>query len=109
MEHQTVPASKPGQPPVRIDKRTLDSKFFLVDLSPLLANKEEVYGAAIAHVPPGNLVVDSSVAKNKKFLLVKLSGGPVNIPYEDYATQFQVKTTSGSTIAVPVLIRVYSI
>jgi len=108
MDYHTLPASKPGQPPVRVEKRTLDNKFFQIDLTPILASKEGVYGTANIVAPPGNIVVESAVARQQKFLLIKLSGGPTNIPYEDVQLQFQVNTTSGNLISVPVLVRAYS-
>lgn len=109
MEHQIVQATKPGQPPLKLEKRTHDAKFFQIDLTNLLAAKEDVYGIATVNNPNELLTVESAQARQKKFLLIKLAGGPTGVPYEDYQLHFEVNTTSGSVISVSVSVRVYSI
>jgi hypothetical protein len=106
MEYTTVTASKPGVVAPRIEKRTSDSKIFLIDCSPLLCTHELVLG----DINYTNSALNVSEAKTNqgKYIKFRVSGGPTNVPYTDYLINFSVGTTMTNVLTVPVSIRVYS-
>lgn len=106
MEYTTVIASKPGVAAPRIEKRTSDSKIFLIDCSPLLCTNELVLG----NIASNNTALDITEPKTSqgKYIKFRVSGGPTNVPYTDYLINFSVGTTMTNVLTVPVSIRVYS-
>lgn len=101
-----VLASKPGEAPVKLVKRTADIKYFEIDLQPILSNKELAFGK------PSFNNVDITIEDNRiisgKILKFKVSGGPLNVPHTDYSVVFTINTTFNNVITLPVSIRVYS-
>jgi hypothetical protein len=107
MEYTTLVATKPGQPPVRAEKRTEDKKIFYIDFTPLLNDNELVYGEV--SVSNTGLLLEQVQAKQGKYISFKAIGGPSDVPYADYIISFSVKTSALNELSVPIIIRVYSI
>lgn len=107
MEFLTVVATKPGSPPVKLEKRTGDSKVFQVDCTPLLSNNEVIHGSVT--VDSSTLIITEAAPKLGKYIRFKATGGPSDIPHADYTVSFTVHTSNNSELIVPVNIRVYSV
>jgi hypothetical protein len=106
MEYTTIPASKPGAPTPKIEKRTRDSKIFLVDCQALLCTNELIYGEV--EVSNTTLSITEVQTRQGKFIKFRVSEGPTNVPYADYLINFTVKTSTKNELTVPVSIRVFS-
>ena len=106
MSYTTIIASKPGATTPKIEKRTADSKIFLIDCSPLLCINELVLGDI--SVSTTILNISDLRTSQGKYIKFRVSGGPTNVPYTDYLINFSVNTTMTNVLTVPVSIRVYS-
>jgi hypothetical protein len=106
MEYTTVLASKPGVVAPRIEKRTADSKIFLIDCQPLLCTNELVFGSVLNNTTP--LTLSEVRTSQGKYIKFRVSGGPTNVPYTDYLINFTVNTIMKNILTVPVSIRVHS-
>jgi hypothetical protein len=103
-------ASKPGQPAVRVDKRTGDELVFEIDCSDLLTDTRHIlFGkATVSHAPDIPINIVDARAKQGKYLSFKAVGGPTIVPYVDYLVHFSLSRTDGSKLSIPVTIRCYS-
>ena len=106
MDYTTVIASKPGVPAPKIDKRTADSKIFLIDCLPLLCTNEIIFGEVLNDTTP--LEISDVKTSQGKYIKFRVSGGPNDVPYADYLINFSVNTTMTNRLTVPVSVRVYS-
>jgi hypothetical protein len=106
MNYTTITASKPGATTPKIEKRTADSKIFLIDCSPLLCTNELVLGDI--NINATVLNISDLRTSQGKYIKFRVSGGPTNVPYTDYLINFSVNTTMTNVLTVPVSIRVYS-
>ena len=107
MNYTTVQAALPGKPSPKIEKRTADSKIFLVDCNTLLTPNELITGEILVQTPPA-VVVTEARSRQGKFVQFRLSGGPQNMPFAEYALKFVVSTTMNNSYTVPVQAKVYS-
>lgn len=107
MNYTTVTAALPGKPIPRIEKRTQDSKIFLVDCNALLTPNELITGEILVTVPTG-VVVEQTRSRQGKFIQFRLSGGPPVAPFAEYNLKFLVATTMNNAYTVPVLAKVFS-
>ena len=103
----SIIATKPGNAPPKIEKRTADSRVFELECTPLLSNNELVYGEVRVDSPV--LKITELKPKLGKYVRFRVEGGPTDIPHEDYKITFMIQTSSGNELSVPVTIRVYSI
>lgn len=106
MNYTTVAASKPGASVPKIDKRTADSKIFMIDCQPLLCDKELIFGQVLNNTTP--LIISEVKTSQGKYIKFRVSGGPTDVPYTDYLIIFTVNTIMQNMLTVPVSIRVYS-
>lgn len=101
-------ATKPGQPPCKLEKRTNDSLYVEIDCSPLLPDKQGFFGNVEVVMPASTpLTITKSVAKQLKLLSFTVSGGPVQTQQAEYLVHFKLKCTDTSVVSVPVLIKCY--
>lgn len=104
-----IVASKPGQPPVRLEKRTGDIYMVELDCSALISSKETIFGKIGISTNNSNITIPEAKTQQGNHIKFLVSGGPVNIPYADTLATFLVKTNKGSTLSIPVSIRCYSV
>lgn len=102
-------ASKPGQAPVRLEKRTGDIYVVELDCLSLLSQKEVLFGKVIVSTSNSNISIPEAKTQQGNSVKFLVSGGPVNVPYADTLAVFLVKTSRGSTLSIPVSIRCYSV
>lgn len=107
MNYTTVTAALPGKPIPRIEKRTQDSKIFLVDCNALLTPNELITGEIVADSPPGVTITEAR-SRQGKYIQFRLSGGPPVAPFAEYNLKFLVATTMNNAYTVPVLAKVFS-
>lgn len=107
MNYTTVQAALPGKPTPRIEKRTQDSKIFLIDCNTILTPNELITGNIEADSPQ-NVVVSEARSRQGKYIQFRLSGGPQNMPFAEYNIKFMVTTTMNNAYTVPVLAKVFS-
>lgn len=106
MNYTTVKATKPGSPPAKLEKRTGDSKIFLLDCGDLLSQGEMVMGVPTAAVK--DLVISEVRTRQGRYVQFRAAGGPVGMPFVDYHIKFVVATTLDNTLSVPVVLKVYA-
>lgn len=106
MNYTTVKATKPGQAPAKLEKRTGDSKIFLLDCTDLLSQGEMVFG--IPSVTVKDLSVTELRTRQGRYIQFRCSGGPTGLPFMDYQLKFVVTTTLDNTLSVPLTLKVYS-
>jgi hypothetical protein len=107
MIYQTIPASKPGAPTPKVEKRTGDIKMYALDCSALLMPNELAVGKATAKGPVA-LEFTKVKCRQGRYVIFKVAGGPVNTPHVDYPVTFTVNTSFSNTLEIPLIIRVYS-
>lgn len=107
MNYTTLPASKPGAPAPKLEKRTSDSKTYRIDCAPLLAPGEMISGN-ITHKSNPELNITEARTRQGRYLQFKVSGGPETMPFVEYPVRFNVDTSADNNISVPVSIKVYS-
>jgi hypothetical protein len=105
MEYTTILASKPGQPPPRMEKRANDVTYYQIDCGTIV-NKDELI--IDIKVDSTVLIVDEVRPKLGRFIVFRLAGVAHNLPYADYVISFLVRTTFNNQLEVPVSVRVYS-
>jgi hypothetical protein len=106
MEYFTLLAPKPGAVAPKFEKRTADVNILQIDCSPLISNNELIYGSVA--ISANSLLITEIKPKSGKYIRFKVSGGPINIPHEDYKIVFSVQTSTGNEISIPITIRAYS-
>lgn len=104
----TVVATKPGSPPPKVEKRTGDSRLFLIDCSPLLTQNELISEKPTASVPIA-LTITDIVSRGGKSVLFRIEGGPTTTPSVEYPMVIRIRTSFSNIIEVPITIKVYSI
>jgi len=99
-------ASKPGQPSPKIEKRADDVRVVQIDCKELLEPNELIY-SKINIKGADNIIIDNVRTKQGKYLFFRASAGGSALVHTDHKLVFNISTSLGSTISVPVLLRVF--
>lgn len=107
MNYITIPASKPGAPAPKLEKRTSDERTYWIDCSTLLAPNELICGQ-VTHKCSEELNIPHSRTRQGRYLEFKVCGGPTTMPFVEYQVRFNVDTTNNNVVSVPLVLKVYS-
>lgn len=104
-------ASKPGQSPVKLEKRSSDISVFEIDCTNLQPDTKYLFYGTPAYTLRDNSTISIQSARivKGKILVIAVAGGPPNIPFLDENVNFIVSCTNGAKLTVPVVIRCYSV
>lgn len=101
-----INAPRPSENPPVIEKRTEDSRKYIISCNNILEPNELIYGSVSfnTHI---NLIITNVRARQGKNIEFRVSGGPIGGKFTDYLVSFIVNTTIGNTLKVPINVRVY--
>jgi hypothetical protein len=103
-------ASKPGQPPVRVEKRSKDSSYIEIDCKSILPDtKHAFYGHPEVVCPPSHPLTIKECKVKMNTLTFVIEGGPETASSAEYVVHFMLNCTNGGKYSVPVAFKCYSI
>lgn len=107
-EFITLTASKPGSSPPKVEKRSGDSRLYMVDCSALLTQNELIIGKPTA-VAPVALTISDIKSKRGKSIVFRVEGGPATTASVEYLVTIKIRTTVTNLLEVPILVKAYAV